>query len=150
MEDKRNDQEKHLRVYKEKSEYHLDNKHIETFHEGLLSNEAKKRIKSIKEAFGNGFLDQLIASLIDGKASADVDKISSAALESVNGLVDSLTSEVGRALIGLSVMQLCIKSIEPEQNIRLHKGSSNRASFSWVEGISMRALDKNHVTPILR
>jgi len=47
-------------------------------------------------------------------------------------------------------MQLCIKAIEPEQNIRLHKGSVNSASFSWAEGISMRTLDKKYVTPTLR
>ena len=43
-----------------------------------------------------------------------------------------------------------ILNLASEQNIKLHKGSSNRASFSWVEGISMRSLDKNHVTPTLR
>ena len=47
-------------------------------------------------------------------------------------------------------MQLTIKSIAPEQNIRLHKGSVNRNSFSWQDGISMRVLDKNYVTPVLR
>jgi len=32
----------------------------------------------------------------------------------------------------------------------LHKGSVNSNSFSWVDGISMRVLDKNFVTPVLR
>jgi len=46
-------------------------------------------------------------------------------------------------------IQLTIKSISPEQSIRLHKGSSS-TSFSWKEGISMRVLDKNYITPLLR
>lgn len=142
--------EKHLRVYENKSEYHSDKDSIELFQEGVVSAEAKKRNKIIRDTFENGFLDSLISELQEGKVSVDIDQISEATQESLNGLVDSLTSEVGRALIGLSVMQLCIKSIAPEQNIRLHKGSASRGSFSWSEGISMRTLDKNYVTPILR
>ncbi len=150
MKYKQTEHQKHLRVFEDRSEYHADSGHTEMFHEGIISKDAKKRIKEIRDAFEEGFLDDLISSLLEGKASVDADKISEPASESVNALVDSLTSEVGRALIGLSVMQLCIKSIKPEQNIRLHKGSSNRASFSWAEGVSMRTLDKKHVTPTLR
>ncbi len=145
-----NKKDKHLRVFENKSEYYSDNESVETFHEGVISKGAKKRVKKVKDTFDSGFLDQLICELREGKIIVDIDKVSTTAQESLNGLVDSLTSEVGRALIGLSVMQLCIKSIVPEQNIRLHKGSSNRSSFSWVEGISMRTLDKNYVTPTLR
>ena len=69
----------------------------------------------------------------------------------VKDLVESVTSEVGRALIGITVMQLCIKSICPEQSVRLHKGGrATGTNFSWKEGISMRTLDKNYITPLLR
>jgi hypothetical protein len=47
-------------------------------------------------------------------------------------------------------MQLTIKSIDSSQNIRLHKGGTGTNSFSWKDGISMRVLDKNYVTPVLR
>lgn len=47
-------------------------------------------------------------------------------------------------------MQLCIKTIIPEQSIRLHKGSNNRRGFSWQQGISMRSLDRRFITPMLR
>lgn len=150
MKYKNDEFQKHLCVFEDRSEYFTDENNVEKFPEGVISAEAKKRIKKVRNAFENSFLDKLILDLSSGKESVDVTVISEAALTSVNGLVDSLTSEVGRALIGLSVMQLCVKSIEPSQNIRLHKGSSNRASFSWVEGISMRTLDKKHVTPTLR
>ena len=65
-------------------------------------------------------------------------------------LVQSVTSEVGRALVGLSILQLCVKAIEPEQSIRLHKGSMATRDFSWCDGISMRSLDKQYITPVLR
>ncbi|MBE2221420.1 MAG: hypothetical protein IAF02_07765 [Anaerolineae bacterium] len=142
--------QRHLRVFEDRSEYYAENGEKEMFQEGAISTDAKKRIKKIRDSFENGFLDNLITDIFAGKEGIDIGQISLLASECVNALVDSLTSEVGRALIGLSVMQLCIKSIEPEQNIRLHKGSANSASFSWVEGISMRTLDKKYVTPTLR
>lgn len=45
---------------------------------------------------------------------------------------------------------MTIKSICPDQSIRLHKGATRRGSFSWVDGISMRTLDRNYNTPFLR
>ena len=47
-------------------------------------------------------------------------------------------------------MQLTIKSITPEQSIRLHKGATRNGSFSWVDGISMRTIDSQYNTPFLR
>jgi hypothetical protein len=62
-----------------------------------------------------------------------------------------VTSEVGRALIGLTILQLVVKSIVPEQSIRLHKaGKSIGTNFSWKEGLPMRSLDKSFITPVLR
>jgi hypothetical protein len=150
MKYKNNEEQQHLRVYEDRSEYHAGDGDVESFQEGVISNESKKRIKHIKNVFESDFLGSLIDGLLTGAEHANTTDVSNEAQGCVNGLVDSLTSEVGRALIGLSVMQLCVKAISPEQNIRLHKGSSNRASFSWVEGISMRTLDKKHVTPTLR
>lgn len=136
--------EKHLRVFERRSEYVTTNGQVEIFPEGIVSNHAKKRMKLIKDAFENRYLDQVITDLKEGKITTDLSKVSMATQTNLRQLVDLVTSEVGRALIGLTVMQLCIKAIAPEQSIRLHKGSSNRGSFSWVEGISMRTLDKNY------
>lgn len=142
--------EKHLRVFEDRSEYFMDNGRVEIFQEGIISNEAKKRIKAIKNKFEAGFLDKLILDLKEGKTTIDLAKVSPSAQQNIRQLVDLVTSEVGRALIGLTVMQLSIKAIAPKQCIRLHKASSNTGSFSWVEGVSMRTLDKNYVTPTLR
>ena len=141
----------YLKVYADRSVYHAGKvRSPELFLEGPLSNEAKTRAKQVRAAFENGFLDNLISELLEGEFSVDKEQISTEASVCVDELVTSLTSEVGRALIGLSVMQLCIKAITKEQNIRLHKGSASRKSFSWIEGISMRTLDKKYVTPTLR
>jgi len=142
--------EKHLRVYNDRSEYHSSDKQVEEFPEGAISVEAKKRLKGIKTSFDSGFLEKIIKELIAKEDTPDLSKITTSTVSIIEKLVNAVTSEVGRGLIGLSVMQLCIKSISPEQSIRLHKGSANRGSFSWVEGVSMRTLDKNFVTPTLR
>lgn len=144
------DTEKHLRVYGNRSEYHRGDGTVERFPEGVISNDAKRRIKTIKDGLESGFLDALICGLVDAKLIVDAGKISDAAQRSIKNIVGLVTSEVGRALIGLSVMQLSIKAIAPGQNIRLHKASSSKGSFSWTEGVSMRTLDKIYVTPILR
>ncbi len=123
---------------------------MEVFPEGVISNEAKRRLKTIKDGFEGGFLDELIKNLMDKKLTIDVNKVSDSTQQSVKSLVELVTSEVGRALIGLTVMQLSIKVISPSQNIRLHKASASKGSFSWSEGISMRTLDKKYVTPVLR
>lgn len=140
---------KHLRVYTDRSELYQGDTKITTFYEGSMSESAKKRLSDVKNKLETGYLENLIAN-IENNYVPDFNKISKVASESIGKLIGSVTSEVGRALIGLSVMQLCIKSISPEQSVRLHKGSSNRNSFSWKEGISMRSLDKTYVTPILR
>ncbi len=142
--------ERHLRVYENRSEYVFEDGKVAVFPEGTLSSNAKRRIKEIKTAFEGGFLDHLIDDIKTGKGTVDVTKVSDVSQKNIRELVDSLTSEVGRALIGLTVMQMSIKTISPEQSIRLHKASANLGSFSWVEGVSMRTLDKTYVTPTLR
>ena len=142
--------EKHLRVFEDRSEYVMDNGRIEIYREGVVSNEAKKRTKLIKDQFEAGFLDKLITDLKQGKITVTMDRVSHTTQENLRQLVDLVTSEVGRALVGLTIMQLSIKAISPQQCIRLHKASSTRGSFSWIEGVSMRTLDKNYVTPVLR
>lgn len=142
--------EKHLRIFDNRSEFYHDQSNYTAYLEGPISIDAKKRHKKIKDGFDKGFLDEVIISLKAGKSAVNYALISEVAKNSVIGLTQSVTSEVGRAIIGLSVMQLAIKSIEPSQSVRLHKASGTSGSFSWAEGISMRTLDKQYVTPSLR
>lgn len=144
------EQDKFLKIFEDRSEYVTSSGETQEFREGKVSAASKARIKNIKESLEAGFLENIIRDLKHGKTSVQIEELDDEVIENITVMVESLTSEVGRALIGLTVMQLSIKSISPEQNIRLHKGSVNKNSFSWVEGISMRALDKKYVTPILR
>lgn len=141
--------EKHLIVFDERSEYVIDNT-TTIFSEGKLSEFAKERYKNVKNAFENGFLENIIIDIKLNKSTIAIEKLNDVVLSDIHCMVDGVTSEVGRALLALTIMQLAIKAISPQQNIRLHKGSSNTGSFSWVDGISMRVLDKSYVTPVLR
>lgn len=142
--------EPHLKVFHDRSElvYETGGKHV--FEEGRLSDAAQKRLNHIREAFASGFLPKLIQECQRPDAFlGDLPDDQMALLEAV---VNSITSEVGRAIVGLCVLQLCIKTIEPNQSVRLHKGGSSYGDtrFSWKEGIPMRSLDKSYVTPVLR
>lgn len=117
------------------------------YDEGQTSDEAKKRLASIKNALEKGFLEKIIAECRNPEVK--IDKLTNEQVAVIESLVNSVTSEVGRAIVGLTILQLTVKSILPKQSIRLHKGSTG-ADFSWKEGIPMRVLDKNYITPVLR
>lgn len=137
--------EPHLKVYKDRSVL-MKNSTQEVFYEGKPSQESKLRLKAIRETLDKGYLRRIIEECkqpeVDlGQVTPDHEKL-------IKSLVDSVSSEVGRALLGLSILQACVKCIAPEQNIRLHKAGNGE--FSWIDGIPMRVLDKEYFTPILR
>lgn len=117
------------------------------FHEGKTSDEAKKRLMIIKKALEDGFLENIISEC--QRPDVKIAEINQEQIAVIELLVNSVTSEVGRAIVGLTILQLTVKAIIPEQSIRLHKGSTG-ADFSWKEGVPMRVLDKNYITPVLR
>lgn len=141
---KKNSNEHHLRVFDNRSEIHLDDGVFLEFHEGSRSKGAKDRYKKIVKALEEGYLTEVIELCINKPDQLLVNKLSSAQHAFIDEIVSSVTSEYGRAILGLSFLQLSIKVIEPTQSIRLHK------SNIWKEGLSMRSLDKNYITPILR
>jgi len=122
----------------------------EVFLEGAPSEQAKQRYKKIAAALAEGLLENVISRCVAEPQSLSLDRLDSEQIDLLDSLVTAMTSEQGRALIGLTVMQLCIKSIEPDQSVRLHKGGSSKDGFSWRDGISMRSLDKKFITPALR
>jgi hypothetical protein len=137
-----------LVIFSDKSVLEKSDGSSETFEEGKNSSEAKKRTKQVRDALAKGFLKELITTIQEHPVADSA--IGEEQATKIKSLVDSVTSEVGRALIGITTMQLCIKAICPEQSIRLHKGGAGGANFSWKEGISMRTLDKSYITPVLR
>jgi hypothetical protein len=142
--------ELHLRVFRNKSELVLPDGTTQIFLEGGMSQSAKLRYQKITGELSNGYLEKQIIRCRDNLAAIDFSQLSQIHTATLNILVESVTSEVGRALVGLTVLQLCVKAIEPRQSIRLHKGSVGRKDFSWCEGISMRSLDRQYITPVLR
>lgn len=138
-------QEEHLSIYSNRSELYM-NDTVQTYYEGFQSKETQQRYAKINQALGSGYLDKLYSGIKD----ADLETLSEANKNLLRCLVKGVTSEVGRALVGVTFLQLAIKSITPEQSIRLHKGTTRRGTFSWVDGISMRTLDSNYSTPFLR
>lgn len=147
--DDNKDQEPKIIVYQNKSILYDSQGKTSLFTEGKQSVNAKHRYEKIKESLDNGFLDNIYHQV---NADLQIDDVSlpEKYREVLNDLTNSVTSEKGRALVVLTVIQLTIKSICPEQSIRLHKSSNSSKSFSWTEGISMRSLDSNYITPFLR
>ena len=142
------DERPRLEVYLNRSVLFQNEKPPESFREGAPSPQAKARLQRIKERLDAGYLTNLIQACQMPAYMAN--PLEPKHAELLSRLVDSVTSEVGRALVGLTVLQLCVKAIEPEQSVRLHKAGGVGSNFSWTEGIPMRVLDKNYITPTLR
>ena len=137
--------ENHLDVYDDRFELFMNGENS-VYYEGFQNTATQRRYEKITNEFEKGYLQ----AVFDGLAKADFSAMSDNNKKLLKHLVEGITSEVGRALVGVAFLQLAIKSITPEQCIRLHKGTTRRGSFSWVEGISMRTLDLNYSTPFLR
>ena len=142
--DNRNN-EIHLDVYANRSELHLEER-VMVYMEGFQNDKTQRRYELINSTLSNGFLDRKIEQLED----ENLEELSDENKALLRDLVEGITSEVGRALVGVAFLQLTIKAIVPEQSVRLHKGTTRRGSFSWVDGISMRTIDSSYITPFLR
>ncbi len=142
--------EEHLKVFHDRSELIQKSGDSIVFQEGKLSKEAQKRLRQLQDTLAGGFLQTVIDEC--RHPNAILEDLPDDHLNLLAELVNSVTSEVGRAVVGLTVMQLCIKAITPDQSIRLHKGGNSYSDtrFSWMEGIPMRSLDKRFITPVLR
>ena len=121
------------------------------WHEGKQSQQAQVRYQRIIKALADGFL----AQKIEEAKSPHVTAICEATLlarhrTALDEIVSSVTAQSGRALVDILVLQLVVKAISSEQDVRLHKGSSNSKAFSWEEGISLRRLDDSYIVPTLR
>lgn len=143
-------QELHLRVYINKSELVRADGTVEVFLEGPQTKETKKRYQKIRDAFEAGFLEKQIELCRNNISQLDFSELTIDQRSLIEAIVVSITGNEGRAFIILTVLQLCVKAIEPTQNIRLHKGGRSSRDFSWKDGISMRSIDNTFITPILR
>lgn len=119
------------------------------FEEGPQTDEARQRYEHIQEELDDGYLDQQIRDIATTGTQLDTD-LDDNHQALIDDLVDGVSDGAGQSLAGLAIVQLTIKSIEPAQNIRLHKGSQRSDHFGWKEGISFRTIDGRHIAPALR
>lgn len=138
----------YLVVEPDKITLYREGKYPVIYEEGKLTKEAKIRYENIRKELTNGYLEKIIKDC--SQPEVEINSLSEEYMKIIDVLVNSITSEVGRAIVGLTVLQLTLKSIDPNQSIRLHKGNNNSNTFSWKEGIPMRVLDKHFITPVLR
>lgn len=152
-------QEPHLEVYAHSSMLIDKGNAVKTIWlEGKQTQSAQQRYGKVIDAFKSGFLDGKIEIAKSARIVSTVEfNLTLQHKNAIEDIVASITSQNGRALVEIFLLQLAIKTIVPEQDIRLHKGNSNRnqnnderGTFSWVEGISMRSLDDKFVVPTLR
>jgi len=139
--------EDHLDFYAKRSVLHIGDITL-TFQEGTQSASTKKRYRRICDAFKSGYLLKVLQDVQSGKIN--LSSVSDADAKLLKQIVDGVSENEGRAVVCICFLQLAIKSIEPEQSIRLHKGGSTSRGFSWVEGISMRSLDSKYTSKFLR
>lgn len=145
-----NNNESKLEIFNNKSILVYPNGERKVFYEGVQSKAAKKRYQHIKDVLNNDYLEKTFKE-VNESLSLDPDKLTFEHRNIFLRLVKSITSQNGRAIIDLVIIQLLVKAIEPSQNIRLYQGSNTiKNRFSWQEGISMRTIDEKFVTPFLR
>ena len=140
-----------LIIYKKKSELHTHGR-VETFSEGIMSAAAQQRYQNIIQALSKGFLKREIEKCFNHPEQLkEIELLKDNHIRVIEDIVSAVTGDVGRAVVGLSVLQCTVKAIEVNQSIRLHKGGrGGKKDFSWEEGISMRTLDNTYITPVLR
>lgn len=145
MAERNSSDNRHLDIYIDRYELH-QNDVVTTYYEGFQNAATQQRYEKINNALADGYLYKIMEKLPD----VDFAELSEENKVLLKRLVNGITSEVGRALVGVVFLQLTIKSITPGQSIRLHKGATRKGSFSWVDGISMRTIDSTYSTPFLR
>jgi len=139
--------EEYIKIFLDRSVLVGENGEEELFPEGRTSAAARRRLRALRDAFEAGFLPELIESC--RALNVRFEEPPQEQMDLFEEMVESVNSQRGRAIIGLTVLQLCIKCICPDQSVRLHKGGRGRG-FSWQEGLPMRAIDSNYITPVLR
>lgn len=98
--------ELHLRVFKNKSELVGNDGNKEVFLEGKCSKNAKVRYQKISRELSKDYLERQIIFCRDRAGSLELSQLQSIQIDMLNKLVNSVTSEVGRALVGLAMISV--------------------------------------------
>ena len=155
------DSEPHMRVYRNRVVLVLEDGRELTFDQGPMSQDAQDRYKRIDTTLKDGWLEKTVGAAMSPAAATTLSPDWVGTLERMAG---AITSDSGRAMTAITVIQMAVKAIEPGQSIRLTKGkapakgpakgkkspSERSDDFSWVEGMSMRGLSSRYFVPFLR
>ncbi|WP_152420229.1 DNA methyltransferase [Halorubrum distributum] len=142
------DPEPHIRVYPDRHEIYKGGTIIEQHSTASRSDEAKQRSDDIKDSFDDGYLVEKFELVRESGTEHIPERIQNREefeqLQShIDQIVDGMSANRGRALAAHTVLLLAIKSLEPNQSIRLHKSSI------WKEGLPMRGIDSDYISPEL-
>jgi hypothetical protein len=118
------------------------------FVEGPTTPAAQSRYQAIRTALESGWLTTEIQN--SRSKMSETLEMTLGQQSLLRTVVESVTANEGRAVAGLCILLSTIKAICPEQSVRLHKGSARGGAFTWMEGVPMRVLDKDFITPALR
>jgi hypothetical protein len=138
-----------VELYEDKTVFVDEEGNTTEYEEGKQSQAARDRYEDIKSKLDNGWFRDRLNTWTDPGTEVEIE-LPGRVRSLLDEIVESITSEQGRAIAGLTVTQLVIKTLNSDQSIRLHKGSRNSAHFGWKEGLSMRTIDSDYVAPALR
>ena len=90
----------HLDVYLDRQELHMSNV-VKTYYEGMQSAAAKQRYEKIKKTLSTDFLQRKF----DGLDSVDFSELSVKNRQLLEALVNGVSSEKGRGLLGVAFLK---------------------------------------------
>lgn len=138
-----------LEVYSDRFVYFDSKGNREEFVEGKQTEDTRERYENIQEVLEEGYLKDKIERLKEEEEEINIE-LEEDIQRKIEKIIGDISSNTGRAIAGLLCGQLTVKSIEPAQDIRLHKGSNMSHHFSWKQGISLRSIDSGYISPTLR
>ncbi len=109
--------ENHLEIYPDRSELHIKG-HIAVYYEGFQTRETQERYKKLNQILTAGYLPEIYAKL-DKMA---LEELSEEDKELLRSLVQGVTSEVGRALVGVAFLQLTNRLADIKNSCCIIKG----------------------------
>ncbi len=122
----------HLEVYAHSSMLIGDDNLVKAiWFEGKQTKVAQERYRKITSALESGFLDDKIEAAKSARVAPILEtNLVEAHKHALERVVASITAQRGRALVEILILQLAVKAISPEQDIRLHKSSRGGENIS--------------------
>lgn len=102
--------EKHLDVYEDRYELHQNGETI-VYYQGVQDQATQRRYALINQTLAEGYLERKFSAV----QTADFSGLSERNKALLRNMVDGITSEVGRALVGLAFCSLPSRALRPSR-----------------------------------